>query len=91
MIASLHIELNPNCEVNLPLPLPSNGGDNNNNTKNGSNGDSLIDEEQDQDQELELEEAPSQIDRKLFLAAVGQVREVYIFMVLIQLLYNLNF
>ena len=80
LIASLHIELNPNCEVNLPLPLPSNGGgdnnNNNNNTKNGSNGDSLIDEEQDQDQELELEEAPSQIDRKLFLAAVGQVREV---------------
>ncbi|KAL6452468.1 ZRC1 Zinc/cadmium resistance protein [Candida maltosa Xu316] len=55
LIATLHIELNPNCEVNLPLPPVTNG--------DGTNSSSD-------------DEFPSQIDRKLFLAAVHQVREV---------------
>ena len=76
LIATLHIELNPNCEINLP-PLGKNGGvqagESNDNKKKKNNGavsslESAVDES-----EIEF---PAQLDKKLFLAAVGQVREV---------------
>ena len=81
LIASLHIELNPNCEVNLPLKNGSSDNNNNNNNNNNSNNDNNNNIQTDSpsesivenDQDLEI---PSQIDRKLFLAAVSQVREV---------------
>ncbi|RCK54612.1 Zinc/cadmium resistance protein [Candida viswanathii] len=65
LIATLHIELNPNCEISLP-PLSQNGKGSD--TNGVSSLDTAVDE-----REFEF---PAQLDKKLFLAAVGQVRGV---------------
>jgi zinc transporter 1 len=68
LIATLHIELNPNCEISLP-PLSQNG------KGSDTNGVSSLDTAVDAVDEAEIE-FPAQLDKKLFLAAVGEVRGV---------------
>ena len=79
LIATLHIDLNPNCEINLP-PLSQSGTKTINGSDSqvgGSSLESAVDEQQRQQQQQEDEiEFPTQLDKRLFLAAVGQVREV---------------
>lgn len=79
LIATLHIELNPNCEINLP-PLSQDGSktiNGSNSQVGGSSLESAVDEQQQQEQHDDDDiEFPTQLDKRLFLAAVGQVREV---------------
>ncbi|KAI5964744.1 ZRC1 [Candida pseudojiufengensis] len=71
LIASLHIELTANCEINLP-------NNNTTNTTKDSNNNQSINNQNDSQESIDSsnDETTMQIDRKLFLIVVSQVRDI---------------